>query len=145
MPTIIPQTELPDYRGTPRRMSTEDLSLWYRWRKVDRTPWLKFHFDVGVGTGKDPGPDVSPELVTMWLANTQKRIDVLAEAPAFVAIIELRVRAQPNALGRLLVYQSLYGQDPLDARPVQLWLVTDTPDPELAEIARGYGVTYVLV
>ena len=145
MPTVIPQTELPHYTGTPRRMSTEDYAIWYRWRQIDRNPWIKFHFDVGVGSGKDPGPNVSAADAAMWLQNTQKRIDVLGELADRVVIIELRQRAQPNALGRLLVYKTLYEENPLDARPVELWLVTDTPDPELERIARSYGVKYVLV
>lgn len=145
MPTSIFQTEGPDYGGTPRRMSTEDVRLWWRWRQVDKTPWLKFHFDVGVGPGRDAGEVTDPRLRGMWQTSTQKRIDVLAEAPAFVAIVELRQHAQPNALGRLLVYKDLYLQDPLDERPVELWLVTDTPDPELARISRGFGVHYVVV
>lgn len=145
MPTIIYEEADPNYRRQPRRMSTEDTAIWDKFRRNDPTPWTKFYFDTGIGDGKPAGDNATPEQRAFWLKETQKRIDVLGIAPTFQAIIELRNNAQPNALGRLLVYKALYLQDPISHLPLQLWLVTNTPDPELQLIAEPHGVRYFVV
>jgi hypothetical protein len=126
-------------------MSTEDTTIWRKFQRTDRTKWQRFYFDVGVGDGKPTGDDVDDDSKAYWLKETQKRIDVLGIADTFQAIIELRNNAQPNALGRLLVYKQLYSRDPLSTLPLQLWLVTNTPDPELRAIAEPMGVRYFVV
>jgi hypothetical protein len=126
-------------------MSTEDHTIWQRFRRTDTTPWRTFYFDVGVGDGKPPGDNVTDDERRYWLKETQKRIDVLGMTAEKQVIIELRNNAQPNAVGRLLVYRTLYLRDPLSRLPLELWLVTNTPDPELREIAEPLGIRYLVV
>lgn len=126
-------------------MSTEDTTIWRKFRQTDRTPWREFLFDTGIGNGKPVGDDFTAEQKQYWLKETQKRIDVLGITADRQIIIELRNNAQPNALGRLLVYKNLYSQQPLYPLPIDLWLVTNTPDPELKAIAEPMGVRYIVV
>jgi hypothetical protein len=145
MPTIIGQEVGPDYRGVPRRMSTEDVDLWYRFRERHIIKPTKLLFDVGVGRGKVDQIGIPSDWQDFWMRETQRRIDLLAIEPSRQIIIEFRKRALANALGRLIVYRQLLAQDPISPLPLETWLVTDTKDPELEALFAEHGVRWYVV
>jgi hypothetical protein len=145
MPTIIGQEVQPDFAGTPRRMSTEDLTLWHRFKAKDLIHPVRLLFDVGVGVGKSEDPAIPPDWKQMWLEQTQRRLDALVIEEKRQIILELRARALANALGRLLVYRQLYALDPLSPLPVEVWIATDTTDPELSALFAEHGIRWITV
>jgi len=126
-------------------MIKEDLVLWNKYRLTAIQKAVRLYFDVGVGGQTEVPPGTTPEMATMWLRNTQKRIDVLIEEEKRWVIIELRERAQASAIGRLLQYFDLWKQDPPDDRIVELRLVTDFEDRDARGLAERMGITFVLV
>lgn len=145
MPTIIGQEVSPGFIGTPRRMSTEDLSLWHRFMALNLVHPVRLLFDVGVGVGKSEDPAIPEDQRQYWLEQTQRRMDALIIERDRQIILELRARALANALGRLLVYRDLYAQDPLSPLPVEVWIATDTTDPELARFFAQHNVRWITV
>lgn len=104
---------------------------------------VRLLFDVGVGGGKPPGANLDPTWQDYWLRETQRRIDVLVIEKDRQIIIELRKRALANALGRLLVYRTLYAEDPLSQLPLETWIVTDTFDPELEALFAEHSIRWI--
>ena len=145
MPTYIGQEVGPDYRGVPRRMSTEDVDLWFRFRERHIIHPTRLLFDVGVGRGKADQEGIPLPWQDFWMRETQRRIDLLAIEPERQIIIEFRKHALANALGRLIVYRQLLNLDPVSDLPLETWIVTDSRDPELAALFDQYGIKWLTV
>lgn len=145
MPTIAGEAFAPGFRGRVPGMSSEDLRIYERWLPGVQGEVLALYFDVGLGAGKDAGPGRTERERYFWLLETQKRADCIAVTARETWLVEFRARAQPNALGRLLVYDDLYAADPLNGLPVVLWIVTDLLDGDTSRAAERRGVRYRVV
>lgn len=128
----------------PPHMSDEDYEIYQQWWPRVSKPVLRTWYDVGVGEGSPdaitPGDGINYK--RMWTRITQKRIDLLAETPNQLWLVELRHAATSNAVGRLLQYLLLWDRDPVIKKPVQLFLVTNFNDPELDDLCRANRIIY---
>lgn len=144
MPTTAGDAFLPDFRGRPPHMSEEDFAIWQRWWPFNRAGVTRMWFDVGLGM-----PDELPETPDAaglggWIRINQKRVDVVIDREGVIEIVELRAGATLNAVGRLLGYGLLWGDDPVVPGPVKLILVTDRRDAEVERLAVRSGIRYVV-
>lgn len=145
MPTFLGQTFTGTWTGRPPRMSEQDFAIWKRWHPAIMGQIRRMWFDVGLGGGQPIPPNTTAELAFMWTRNTQKRADVIIETDQMIWLVELRFAAQPNAIGRLLVYfDDLQDDNPFD-KPLRLFLVTDREDPEVRRTATRRGINYVVI
>lgn len=134
-----------EFKGFPPHMSAIDSVLWRRFRGVQNLPFLGLYFDVAVGRGA-PGDVALPAVVQdAWERLTRLRCDVVGEAVDHWTIIELRGAAGPGAIGSLVVYETLWAQDPPDQRPVELWLVTDQFAENLRDSLARFSIKLFLV
>lgn len=133
------------FAGRPRHMSAIDFELWKRFRLQHTLPFEALRFDVAVGRGAPPTPDVTPEVAAAWQRLTRQRLDVVGESAAGWTIIELRGAAGPGAIGSLVVYRDLWLDDPPDAAPVALWLVTDVLPENLQLTLQKQAIRLFLV
>ena len=145
MPTTLGTPFARTWEGVPPHMSGEDLDLWQKYRTTAIKNSIHLYFDVGLGGQTEVPPGTTPEMATMWLRNTQKRIDVLVEEEKKWVIIELRARAQSSAIGRILLYSDLWKLDPPNDKPVELRIVTDTEDRDVRVLSEKLGITFILV
>lgn len=145
MPTTLGTPYSRAWEGVPPHMIAEDLTLWNKYRNTAIQKAKNLYFDVGLGGQTEVPPGTSPEMATMWLRNTQKRVDVLVEEENKWVIIELRARAQASAVGRILQYFNLWREDPPDDKIVELRLVTDTEDRDTKNLAERLGITFVVI
>jgi len=100
----------------------------------------KLYYDCLLG-----GPHLTPEeekdpIKKMWRANTSKRADAIAELEHEVWIIEVAKHPGLRALGQVLVYRSLWMEDPKILKPEQLILVCDILDTDLGAAAAMNGI-----
>jgi len=80
----------------------------------------------------------------MWRANTAKRADAIAELENEVWIIEVSARPGLRAVGQLMVYLSLWMEDPKIEKPEKSVLVCEEVDTDLISSAARFGIlTYV--
>lgn len=143
-PDLGPRHPL-DFAGRPPHMSAVDFELWKRFRVKFTLPFEALHFDAAVGRGAAPTPDVAPEVASAWQRLTRQRLDVVGASAAGWTIIELRGAAGPGAIGSLVVYRDLWLDDPPDARPVALWLVTDVLPENLQLTLQKQAIRLFLV
>jgi RecB family endonuclease NucS len=102
-------------------------------------------FDVGLGLGKPIPQGTTADLAFMWERNTQKRADVILETAEDISLVELRFKAQPNAIGRLLTYLDLLEPDAPWGKPIHPLLVTDQLDAEVRSSAEKRGIRYIVI
>jgi len=145
MPTVMGPRFDSDYPRIPPRMSELDLQLYKRWITLHRLEIKSLFFDVGLGEGYPAGTETDPELIAMWLKNTQKRADVIAVTQEEVWITELRWEATENAIGRLLLYFLLWMDDPSIVAPVKLRLVSNRDDPDVRRLANIHNIIYEIL
>jgi hypothetical protein len=145
MPTELGAPFPITYDGIPTHMSTQDLTIWQRWRSRIPPNARAIYFDVRLGEGHHAGDDAEDDARRMWYQLTAKRADVVLEMPQGWLLLELRDSAQSNAIGRLLLYQKLWKADPPDPRPLSLMLITNARDPDVEGLAEDHGIGYLVV
>ncbi len=145
MPTILGQPFPRDYRGIPTGMSPEDLRIWFRYQETIPPDTIALYFNTHLGEGK-PTPDYEgTEWQQYWHLVTSKRADVLLYRPNELRIIELRNAASANAIGRLLMYRTLWNDDPKLPGTVTTELVTNIRDPDVQRQAEASNMIYTVV
>ena len=132
---------LVDFAGTPPQISTDDLMLWETFRRLFRKDYVRFFFDVSVGTGEDSPPNVSAKVAAAWRRLTKFRIDVVGEKADGWDIIGLRPNAGPGAIGALQTYTTLWFEGPPDKRPIRPLLVSDRCASDIRRVAGLAGIT----
>lgn len=145
MPTDLKRRFSPSFTGRPQQLSALDFQLWLAYRLTLPPDTIALYFDVGLGDGRPAPPGTDPATQQQWRVITQKRADVLVELPDRWLLVELRETAQPNAIGRLLTYRTLWLDDPPDQRPLNLQLVTNSPDPDVERLAAAHDIAYIII
>lgn len=105
-------------------MLGEDILIWERF--IDRFPdrFDSVDYDVRVGKGITPLPELPENIKRDAKALTQKRIDVVGWLGELPTIIEVKSRVGLSALGQVLGYKILFESDfPLLFQP-ELLIVT---------------------
>lgn len=145
MPTILGRKFDTMWRGKPPHMLIPDIPVWYRFLEKWGHLFTTLYYDVLLG-----GPVLSPDQEKdpywrMWRANISKRADAIAELEDEVWIIEVSARPGLRAVGQLMVYLSLWIEDPKIGKPERSIIVCEEVDTDLIASAARYGIlTYVM-
>lgn len=126
-------------------MLTEDIPVWYRFLDRWGDLFLALYYDVLLGgVWLTPQQEKDPMWI-MWRANTAKRADAIAELENSVWIIEVATSPGLRAVGQLLVYQTLWIEDPKIMKPEEMVLVCQAVDQDLIASATRRAIrTYVM-
>jgi hypothetical protein len=126
-------------------MLDQDVPVWYRFLDKYGPAFQALYYDCLLG-----GPFHTPEqeadpLWRMWRYNTSKRADSIAELSTEIWIIEVSAAPGLRAIGQLLVYKSLWIEDPKIFKPVQLALVAAQIDNDLAGACAAAGIQVYII
>ena len=88
-------------------LNAPSIELWRKWLELYEDRFDSFEYNVRVGKGLDPGPNVSEELKRMWFMVTTKRVDVVAERENQTWVIEIEERPGLRTLGQVVGYLHL--------------------------------------
>jgi hypothetical protein len=81
----------------------------------------------------------------MYIANFQKRADFVIENEKEVIIGEIKDFANPDALGKLLMYKHLWETHFGFTKPIRLWLITQEEDKILTPLYNKHGIKVIVV
>lgn len=117
------------------------------------TAWLRLHandydsvqFNVRVGHGIDPGPDVAESTRQGLIASSQRRIDALLHRGFLPTIVEVKVRGSLWAIGQLMGYRVLWQRDNPFADVAHLVMVCGSIDADTAYAVTTLGIQYEVV
>lgn len=143
MEVVLGTKFTPEWEGVPPHMSSGDYFIWQRYLPLHREEYKAFYYDVRLIPDMEIPEDVAPELARMWRFNNAKRIDALGITPTEVRIIEVRVNAGAGALGAIEMYLDLWQQNPPLPLPVRGIIMTERPDPTMADMAKRRGIEVI--
>lgn len=145
MPTFLGRPYSTAWRGDPPHMLKEDVPIWYRWLGIYAPRITALYYDVLLG-----GPILTPQQEKdtywkLWRTSTSKRADAIAEVENAVWIIEVARRPGLRAVGQLLVYRTLWLEDPKISKLEKMLLVFEELDKDLIAAAAQVGIVpYVM-
>lgn len=140
MPTSLGKAFDVSWRGSPPHMLRGDVPVWFRFLETWGEQFTRLYYDCLLG-----GPTLTEEeeqdpMKRMWRANTSKRADAIAELEGAAWIIEVAYKPGLRAVGQLMVYQSLWLEDPKILKPEKLILVCGVIDQDLISSAARFGI-----
>jgi hypothetical protein len=103
-PAIRFQADRLKYPG----MQLREILIWKNWLYANGTRFDRYEYNLRLGSGVDPGPSYSDSSRRQWIANSMKRVDVVAVKGERVTIIEVEENPGNQAFGQLLGYQKLW-------------------------------------
>jgi hypothetical protein len=126
-------------------MLPAEIAVWRAWLRLHAGEYDRFEYNVRVGPGFDPGPNVAPNDRQMSLDITRKRIDAVAWAGNQPTIIEVKDRAGLSAIGQLMGYIVHWKiEKPFTPAPFAL-LVANRLAPGVDTVLNAHSLLYVLV
>lgn len=115
--------------------------------------WLKDHgpkfdsieWDVRLGEGVTPPPDLDPVYQEVMRRGTQLRADCIVHVDIYATIVEVKKRGGANAMGQLLAYRLLWmAMHPQRPEPYMV-LVTSSVTAEVKLILEAHRITTYVV
>lgn len=122
-----------------------DAALWDLFLHQYPNRYTQLHYDVRIGTGRDPGPEFPDNIRYMAISLSQRRIDVLAFTADHIDIIEITTAAGLTALGQLLAYPQLYIATYSPTLPVRPLLVTYQFQPDIKQIYIDNDIPFIII
>jgi hypothetical protein len=140
MPTVLGPEYSVEWRGRPGHMLKVDVPIWYRFLDEHKREFIALYYDCRLGGPGFTPADYDEKLRGMWKYLGSKRADVIAETKDKVWIIEVTNEVKIKALGQLMLYKSLWLEDPKSSKPVEMVLVCDYVDADVVAGMQGYGI-----
>ena len=136
---------VPPFAGSPRGMISAEAALLSRWLAEHWREYDSVDYNIRVGIGIDPGPQVPDTIRQGAIANSQRRIDALLYTGQQPTIVEVKVRGSLWAIGQLLGYRVLWMRDNPGKLPPRLVMVCGSIDQDTAYAVTTLGLTYEVV
>lgn len=140
MPTELGEPFDIKWRGVPQQMLEADVPLWHAFLEKAANEFLRFYYNVKVGSADLSKIDAPENLKKMWYASTAKRIDVIGEKKDEIWIIEVASNPYLRAVGQCLSYKFLWDEDPKIDKPARAVLLCYYLDSDLEKVLKHYGV-----
>lgn len=126
-------------------MLPREVLIFRNWLGSHESEYDSFDYNSRIGSGFDPGPSWEQSMRAMAIANSQKRLDVVAWRGTQATLIECKDRAGASALGQLLTYMPLWSQAHQDIPGAKMLLVTNRLQPDIGVVAAYYSIAVDLV
>jgi len=126
-------------------LGAEETLIWNRF--IDKYPdyFQKVAYDVLVGTPTMPEGELSPNYKRMWEYLTRPKIDVVGVSMDKAYVIEIRPRADHNAIGAALSKRDLFLKEYPGFTKVFPMIITNFEKPDMRELCGKYGIIYLVV
>jgi hypothetical protein len=89
-------------------MQLREILVWKNWLYQNSTRFNRYEYNVRLGDGVDPGPSYPDSSRRMWIANSMKRVDVVAVKGERVTLIEVEENPGLTSFGQLAGYSILW-------------------------------------
>ena len=126
-------------------MGTREERIWDAYLEQYGTPAGLIQYDVHLGEGMEADPEWPEWMRVMVKALSTKRADVVIEGPLATTIIEIKRRAGLSAVGQLLGYEALMFKARGGAKPVELLVICEYLEPDMADVFEYYKVAVVVM
>lgn len=122
----------------------ESIAVWQRFLKHHEHEYSRFDYDVRIGRGRDPGPNIQPPYRKMAVDLSKRRIDAVGVKHNEIHIIEITPSAGIHALGQLQTYPILFVKTFMPTKPVTALLVCAELGPDVQPALDHLGIKYLI-
>ena len=126
-------------------MFPQDVRLWERFLAIYGDQFERFEYDVKVGRGIEPPPDLDEPYRSAAVILSKKRIDAVGYKGDQIWIFEVKPDMGLAALGQLLAYKELWIRDRGDKDRLRLAAVTDNIIDDERYVYEKFGIKIYLV
>jgi len=126
-------------------MGVEDVVVWEEYIKAYADLWDSFDYDIRVGRGREPNPEVDPMWHGAIRKNSQFRIDAVGFRAGRATIFEVKPKAALSAVGQLMVYRVLFGEEYPHVSLDGTVLVAVDVHPDVERLLPLFGLEFVKV
>lgn len=127
------------------RMSAYDTPIWRDFLAEYKQNYTGFSYDVQVGIGSDPEPDIEQHNQTLWRTLTKKRIDAIGYRTGFNDIFEVKPIADASTIGQILVYEALYVETFRPTVPTNKIVVCRSVKPDSVDSFAIQGIKLIIL
>jgi len=130
----------PRWAGRPRQMPVTDWAVWRAWLARHGHEYEAFAYDVELFSTAVVPTTSDQTWAEFWMRAASKRIDAVGRRRGRWTLFEARRRAGWQSVGQLIGYRQLWPND-YPTKPLEdAWLLTDTIDPAIANVAITNGL-----
>lgn len=122
-----------------------DIPVWKRFLTIFGHKYRSFDYDIRVGKGSTPPPDLPDNIKKMWTELSQKRIDAVGYRTNRIDIIEITRRAGMKAIGQLTTYPVLYQATYKPEMPLRPLLVAEELIADIQPALQTNQISYILL
>ena len=122
-----------------------DRVIWDRFLSVYGADYLGFQYDVLVGDGATPLPNMSKRDRMLLYLLTVKRVDCLGIRAAGLTLFEVKPRLGMAAIGQCVSYVDLWRRQYGKFPPVRAAWVGEQSEPDLAYVADRQNMGVIVV
>jgi hypothetical protein len=126
-------------------MLPAEVLVFKAWLAQHETEYDRFDYNVRLGPGIDPGPNVSEFYRNIAILATQLRMDAVAWKGAQPTIIEVKRRAGPRNIGQLVTYFHVWQADFPSLPTPNLLLLASGAMAGLDAVLAATGIKLVIV
>lgn len=126
-------------------MLTTDVPVLYRFLEMWGHLFRALYYDVLLGGPFYTEEELKDPMKKMWRANVAKRADAIAELDDEVWIVEVARSPGLRAVGQLLVYRTLWLEDPKISKTEKMILVFEVVDQDLIAAAARNGIQFYVM
>ena len=139
LPPTVAQLLQADRLRFPGMLPREVL-IFKTWLASHESEYDSFDYNARIGAGFDPGAAWGESIRAMAIANSQKRLDVVAMQGSQATLCEVKDRAGAAALGQLLTYMPLWSIAHPDLPRARMRLITNRLQPDIGVVATFWGI-----
>lgn len=122
----------------------DDIVVWERFLSVNPNRFDRIDYDIRVGNGSTPDPNIDLNYQQMWRELSQKRIDAIGYNNGLTTIIEITRRAGMKAIGQMVVYPILYRETFPGLDPIQSLLIAEELLPDIENTLLEHDIKFLL-
>ena len=126
-------------------MGTRESRIWEAYLERYGTPEGRIEYDVHLGEGAEVKEEWPVWMKVMVKALSTKRADVVVDRTLGTTIIEVKRRAGLSAVGQLLGYEALMYKQRGGWKPIDLMVVCEYLEPDMAEVFDYYKIAVVVM
>lgn len=135
----------PSWRGRYPHLMPIDVRIWNRFLDLYGGDFIGFQYDVTVGEGAAPLPDMNARDKFLLWSLTVKRVDCLGIRRDSVTLIEVKPRLGMAAVGQCVSYFCLWRKQYGIAPAVRVATVCEQSERDLGFVMSALGFQVIVV
>ena len=123
-------------------MNPGEIVIWRAWLVSHQDQYESFDYNVRIGQGEDPGPTFAENIRSMWIQNTQFRIDAVGFKNAVPEIIEVEDDCSIRAVGQVMAYKFIWVREQRSPIEPTMRIVCRNFNANVLPMVRDAGIAF---